>query len=188
MISPMDPSPEWAQTRITLRSKRGSAIPGMAIRICPASSMGTTCPTARLASSQKHGGKVTLTALRCNVISFLRGALYLRRMSVRLAFLTSLAILGPAHATTQDDVLSAALLPGWQTSSGSHMAAVDLSLAPGGKPIGAARATPGFRPASTGRDQGTWRQSASTGPPLPSFIPMGCSPSAIMIACSFRWR
>ena len=67
------------------------------------------------------------------MISFLRGALYLRRMSVRLAFLTSLAALGPAHATTQDDVLSAALLPGWQTSSGSHMAAVDLSLAPGWK-------------------------------------------------------
>jgi DsbC/DsbD-like thiol-disulfide interchange protein len=39
----------------------------------------------------------------------------------------------PALATTQDDVLSATLLPGWQTETGAHMAAVDLQLAPGWK-------------------------------------------------------
>jgi Disulphide bond corrector protein DsbC len=54
-------------------------------------------------------------------------------MLARLALMTSLAALGPALATTQDDVLSAALLPGWQTANGSHMAAVDLTLAPGWK-------------------------------------------------------
>jgi DsbC/DsbD-like thiol-disulfide interchange protein len=54
-------------------------------------------------------------------------------MLARLALMTSLAALGPALATTQDDVLSAALLPGWQTANGSHMAAVELTLAPGWK-------------------------------------------------------
>ena len=54
-------------------------------------------------------------------------------MLARLALMTSLAALGPAQATTQDDVLSAALVPGWQTPSGSHMAAVNLTLAPGWK-------------------------------------------------------
>jgi DsbC/DsbD-like thiol-disulfide interchange protein len=54
-------------------------------------------------------------------------------MRLPLALLASLAALGSAHATTQDDVLSAALLPGWQMSNGSHMAAVDLTLAPGWK-------------------------------------------------------
>ena len=38
-----------------------------------------------------------------------------------------------AHATTQDDVLSASLRAGWQMESGAHMAAVDLQLAPGWK-------------------------------------------------------
>ena len=90
-------------------------------------------PLARPASSPKHGGKVTLTALRCNVISFPRPGPYLRHMIARLALLASLAALGPGHATTQDDVLQATLLPGWQTASGSHMAAVDLTLAPGWK-------------------------------------------------------
>jgi DsbC/DsbD-like thiol-disulfide interchange protein len=54
-------------------------------------------------------------------------------MLLRLALVSGLVALGPAHATTQDDVLSAALLPGWQTANGSHMAAVDLTLAPGWK-------------------------------------------------------
>lgn len=54
-------------------------------------------------------------------------------MLARLAILTSLVTLGPAYATTQDDVLSAALVQGWQTATGSHMAAVDLMLAPGWK-------------------------------------------------------
>lgn len=39
----------------------------------------------------------------------------------------------PALATTQDEVLSAKLRPGWQLDSGAHMAAVDLQLAPGWK-------------------------------------------------------
>lgn len=39
----------------------------------------------------------------------------------------------PAHATTQDDVLSARLLPGWQMEGGTRMAAVELLLAPGWK-------------------------------------------------------
>jgi DsbC/DsbD-like thiol-disulfide interchange protein len=42
-------------------------------------------------------------------------------------------IAGPVTATTQDDVLSAALLPGWQTESGTRMAGLELSLAPGWK-------------------------------------------------------
>lgn len=46
----------------------------------------------------------------------------------------SLALLAaPALATTQDDVLSAQLRPGWQMENGSHMAAVELVLAPGWK-------------------------------------------------------
>lgn len=53
----------------------------------------------------------------------------------RLSALACLAALclGPAFATTQDDVLSARLLPGWQSETGAHMAAVDLVLAPGWK-------------------------------------------------------
>jgi DsbC/DsbD-like thiol-disulfide interchange protein len=39
----------------------------------------------------------------------------------------------PVLATTQDDVLSANLRPGWQMPSGAHMAAVELQLAPGWK-------------------------------------------------------
>ena len=38
-----------------------------------------------------------------------------------------------ASATTQDDVLSATLRPGWQMENGAHMAAMDLALAPGWK-------------------------------------------------------
>ncbi|MBC2837050.1 hypothetical protein H7F16_16145 [Gemmobacter straminiformis] len=45
-----------------------------------------------------------------------------------------LALLAPpAHALTQDDVLAARLLPGWQTASGTRMAAFELVLAPGWK-------------------------------------------------------
>jgi DsbC/DsbD-like thiol-disulfide interchange protein len=80
-----------------------------------------------------HGGKVTLTACRRNVISIPRLPAYVRPMIARLALLISLAALGPSHATTQDEVLSATLLPGWQMDSGAHMAAVDLTLAPGWK-------------------------------------------------------
>ena len=39
----------------------------------------------------------------------------------------------PAFATTQDDILSAALLSGWVTADGTHMAALQLTLAPGWK-------------------------------------------------------
>ena len=39
----------------------------------------------------------------------------------------------PAQALTQDDVLSARLLAGWQTESGTRMAALELALAPGWK-------------------------------------------------------
>ncbi len=39
----------------------------------------------------------------------------------------------PALATTQDDVLSATLLPGWQMENGAQMAAMELTLAPGWK-------------------------------------------------------
>lgn len=49
-----------------------------------------------------------------------------------LAALFALAGL-PAHALTQEDVLSARLLSGWQTESGTRMAAVELTLAPGWK-------------------------------------------------------
>lgn len=47
---------------------------------------------------------------------------------------TTLALLAaPALATTQDDVLSAQIRPGWQMENGGRMAAVDLRLAPGWK-------------------------------------------------------
>lgn len=50
------------------------------------------------------------------------------RAAIGLALLSA-----PALATTQDDVLSATIRPGWQMESGAHMAAVDLRLAPGWK-------------------------------------------------------
>lgn len=47
---------------------------------------------------------------------------------------TTFALLAaPALATTQDDVLVAQLRPGYQMENGSHMAAVELQLAPGWK-------------------------------------------------------
>lgn len=49
------------------------------------------------------------------------------------AIATLLLIAPPALATTQEDVLSAQLRPGWQMQSGAHMAAVELRLAPGWK-------------------------------------------------------
>jgi DsbC/DsbD-like thiol-disulfide interchange protein len=39
----------------------------------------------------------------------------------------------PACATTQDDILSATLLPGWMAADGTHMAALQLVMAPGWK-------------------------------------------------------
>lgn len=59
----------------------------------------------------------------------------LGRMMIRISSLAlSLALAAlPALATTQDDVLSARLLPGWQMKGGARMAAVELLLAPGWK-------------------------------------------------------
>jgi DsbC/DsbD-like thiol-disulfide interchange protein len=65
------------------------------------------------------------------VISHRPGIAYLRRMKRLALILATLA--APALATTQDDVLSATLRPGWQMENGAHMAAVDLALAPGWK-------------------------------------------------------
>jgi DsbC/DsbD-like thiol-disulfide interchange protein len=56
-------------------------------------------------------------------------------MTLRIALLAAiLTQTAPqAWATTQDDVLAAALLNGWSLQDGGHMAAVELSLAPGWK-------------------------------------------------------
>jgi DsbC/DsbD-like thiol-disulfide interchange protein len=51
---------------------------------------------------------------------------------IRLILLTTL-LAAPVAATTQDDVVAGALLPGWQMDSGAHMAALELVLAPGWK-------------------------------------------------------
>lgn len=75
--------------------------------------------------------KITLTPCRCNVISFAAKAFYLPPMSKAVAALVLIA--APALATTQEDVLSGQLRPGWQMENGSYMAAVDLQLAPGWK-------------------------------------------------------
>lgn len=45
----------------------------------------------------------------------------------------ALCLASPALATTQDEVLQARLLPGWQTETGTFMAALELQLAPGWK-------------------------------------------------------
>ena len=75
--------------------------------------------------------KITLTPCRCNVISFPPQVPYLDAM---LKVASTLALLAaPALATTQDDVLSGQLRPGWQMENGGHMAAVELHLAPGWK-------------------------------------------------------
>lgn len=59
----------------------------------------------------------------------------LGRMMMRTVSLALCLALGtfPALATTQDDVLSARLLPGWQMEGGGRMAAVELVLAAGWK-------------------------------------------------------
>jgi DsbC/DsbD-like thiol-disulfide interchange protein len=49
-----------------------------------------------------------------------------------LALILSLAAV-PAPAETQDDVLSARMLPGWKAADGHYMAAISLTLAPGWK-------------------------------------------------------
>lgn len=47
-----------------------------------------------------------------------------------LALALGLPALSPVHAETQDDVLSAEILPGWRTAQGHYMAALSLTLAP----------------------------------------------------------
>lgn len=55
-------------------------------------------------------------------------------LRILLALVISLASMSlPARATTQAEVLSAQLLPGWRTENGTHMAALHLTLAPGWK-------------------------------------------------------
>lgn len=49
------------------------------------------------------------------------------------SFALALTLAAPALATTQDDVLQAQLRPGYQTENGTHMAGLDLVLAPGWK-------------------------------------------------------
>jgi DsbC/DsbD-like thiol-disulfide interchange protein len=46
------------------------------------------------------------------------------------ALILAAMVATPALATTQDDVLSAQILPGWQMENGHHMAGVSLQLAP----------------------------------------------------------
>ncbi|MDQ2067412.1 protein-disulfide reductase DsbD family protein [Xinfangfangia sp. CPCC 101601] len=52
-----------------------------------------------------------------------------------LAFLGGQALMSPASAQTssQEEVLQAQLLPGWQTKNGHHMAGIQIDLAPGWK-------------------------------------------------------
>jgi DsbC/DsbD-like thiol-disulfide interchange protein len=50
-----------------------------------------------------------------------------------LRLLPLLLLATPVLATTQDEVLFGALLPGWQMEGGAHMAALRLDLAPGWK-------------------------------------------------------
>lgn len=53
---------------------------------------------------------------------------------IRLSLLAAVAAFGPpaasAEALSQDQILSASLLPGWQTGKGNRMAALQLDLAP----------------------------------------------------------
>lgn len=53
----------------------------------------------------------------------------------------------PAMAFTQDDVLSARILPGWRMADGHHMAAIELVLAPGWKTYWRAPGEVGLPPA-----------------------------------------
>jgi DsbC/DsbD-like thiol-disulfide interchange protein len=55
------------------------------------------------------------------------------RMTLLALGLVSPALATPALATTQDEVLQARLLSGWQTDAGTFMAAIELDLAPGWK-------------------------------------------------------
>jgi DsbC/DsbD-like thiol-disulfide interchange protein len=78
-----------------------------------------------------NGENATITRLRRKVISQSPGISYVRPMLKTAAVLALIA--APALATTQDDVLSGQLRPGWQMENGGHMAAIELVLAPGWK-------------------------------------------------------
>lgn len=78
----------------------------------------------------------------------------------------------PALATTQEDVLSARLLPGWQTADGHYMAALELTLAPGWKTYWRAPGAVGIPPSFdwTGSDN---LQAARFHWPAPEVIDSG---------------
>ncbi|MEH6775432.1 MAG: protein-disulfide reductase DsbD domain-containing protein [Cereibacter changlensis] len=57
----------------------------------------------------------------------------MQRLASSLLVALSLALPIPAAATTQDEILRAAVLPGWRSDSGTHIAALRLTLAPGWK-------------------------------------------------------
>jgi DsbC/DsbD-like thiol-disulfide interchange protein len=73
------------------------------------------------------------TAAGAKVISAWRGRPYVRTMRLMFLALPILAITAQVRAETQDDVLSARMLPGWQTPDGHRMAGLSLTLAPGWK-------------------------------------------------------
>lgn len=58
-----------------------------------------------------------------------------------------IALASPALAMTQDDVLSATLLPGWRMENGHHMAALSLTLSSGWKTYWRAPGEAGIPPA-----------------------------------------
>lgn len=74
---------------------------------------------------------LAVTSRRLNVISGLAPSSYVREMIRCAALLLCMAL--PAHATSQDEILDAAILPGWRAADGSHVAALRLTLAPGWK-------------------------------------------------------
>jgi DsbC/DsbD-like thiol-disulfide interchange protein len=70
------------------------------------------------------------------VISDLAAAAYDRVMlkqGLIIFFLTATLIPGPGHATTQEEVVQARFLQGWETDRGSLMMGIRLTLSPGWK-------------------------------------------------------
>lgn len=66
---------------------------------------------------------------------------------MKTTMLLGLLLAGPALAETQEDVLSARLLPGWRQANGHYMAALDLTLAPAWKTYWRAPGDAGIPPA-----------------------------------------
>ena len=54
-------------------------------------------------------------------------------LHIALTLAATLSAALPAQATTQDEILDAALLPGWQMENGHHMSGLALTLAPNWK-------------------------------------------------------